>query len=53
MLQGIITAIIFVLALAYIGRMFYNTLFVKKGCGDNCKCGVDFTNINQGKTTLN
>jgi hypothetical protein len=49
MIQGIIIAVVFVLALVYIGRLFYNSLFVKKGCGNNCKCGVDFSNIENGK----
>jgi len=47
MVQGIIIAVVFLLALVYIGRMFYNALFVKKGCGENCKCGVDFTNVDK------
>jgi hypothetical protein len=50
MIQGIIIAVVFALALFYIGKMFYNTLFVKKGCGSNCKCGVDFSNIEQGES---
>lgn len=49
MVQGIIIAVLFALALFYIGRMGYNTLFVKKGCGSNCKCGVDFSNIDPEK----
>jgi hypothetical protein len=49
MIQGIIIAVLFALALLYISRMFYNQLFVKKGCGSNCKCGVDFSNVEQGK----
>jgi hypothetical protein len=49
MIQGIIIALVFAAALFYIGRMFYNTLFIKKGCGENCKCGVDFSNIDAGK----
>jgi hypothetical protein len=51
MIQGVIIAVVFVLALIYIGRMFYNSLFVKKGCGSNCKCGVDFSNVDQSKST--
>jgi len=47
MIQGMIIAVLFALALFYIGRMAYNTLFVKKGCGSNCKCGVDFSDIGQ------
>lgn len=49
MIQGIIIAVIFALAVFYVGKMAYNTLFVKKGCGSNCKCGVDFSNIDQAK----
>lgn len=47
MIQDIIIAILFALAVFYIGRMAYKALFVKKGCGNNCKCGVDFSNIDQ------
>lgn len=50
MIQGIIIAILFALAVFYIGRMAYKTLYVKKGCGNNCKCGVDFSNIDQAKS---
>lgn len=49
MVQNIIIAIVFLLALFYICRMFYRSLFVKKGCGENCKCGVDFSNIGPDK----
>lgn len=45
-IQALIVVILFAAALFYIGRMFYRSLFVKKGCGENCKCGVDFSNIN-------
>ncbi|MBE9662295.1 FeoB-associated Cys-rich membrane protein [Mucilaginibacter myungsuensis] len=50
MVQGIIIAVVFALAVAYIGRMFYKQLFTKKSCGGNCKCEVDFSNIGPGKT---
>ena len=49
MVQVIIIAVVFLAALFYIGRMFYNQLFVKKGCGENCKCGVDFSNVGNAK----
>jgi len=49
MVQSIIIAVVFALALFYVGRMFYNSLFVKKGCGGNCKCSVDFSDIEKGK----
>ena len=51
MIQGIIIAILFALALFYIGRMGYNALFVKKGCGGNCKCSVNFPDLESPKTT--
>ncbi|RCH54630.1 FeoB-associated Cys-rich membrane protein [Mucilaginibacter hurinus] len=44
-LQLIIVSILFIAALYYVSRMIYKSLFVKKGCGGNCKCGVDFSNI--------
>ena len=47
--QIVIIAILFVAALFYIGRMVYKNLFSKKSCGSNCKCGVDFSAIEQIK----
>ncbi|WP_345213054.1 FeoB-associated Cys-rich membrane protein [Mucilaginibacter gynuensis] len=44
-IQAIIVILLFAAALFYIGRMVYRSLFVKKGCGSNCKCGVDFSNV--------
>ncbi|PST84790.1 FeoB-associated Cys-rich membrane protein [Pedobacter yulinensis] len=45
-IQKIIVAIIFALALFYIGRMVFRSLRSKEeGCGGNCKCGVDFSSI--------
>ena len=49
--QAIIVILLFVAAIFYVGRMFYRTLFVKKGCGENCKCGVDFSAIEPHKPT--
>jgi hypothetical protein len=52
MIQTVIIAILFAAAIFYVGRLFYKSLFVKKGCGSNCKCGVDFSQIevkNAGK----
>jgi hypothetical protein len=46
--QGVIVAILFLLAAAYLCRMIYRSLTVKKGCGTNCKCGVDFSQIQPG-----
>jgi FeoB-associated Cys-rich membrane protein len=44
-IQLIIIAILFAAAVFYVGRMVYKSLFAKKGCGTNCKCGVDFSAI--------
>jgi hypothetical protein len=48
-IQLILVLLIFGAALFYIGRMMYRNIFEKKGCGENCKCGVDFSNINTDK----
>jgi hypothetical protein len=48
--QTILVFILFAVALFYIGRMVYKNLRVKKdGCGGNCKCGVDFSDIKTEK----
>ena len=50
-IQEIIVALLFTLALIYIGRIVYKTIQSKNGCASNCKCGVDFSDIklpNQG-----
>jgi hypothetical protein len=49
-IQAIIILIIFAAAVFYICRLMYRNLFAKKSCGDNCKCGVDFSNIDPDKT---
>jgi hypothetical protein len=43
--QVIIIAIVFIAAVFYVGRKLYRSLFEKKGCGTNCKCGVDFSDV--------
>ncbi|RKR80907.1 attachment p12 family protein [Mucilaginibacter gracilis] len=48
--QIIIVLLIFAAALFYVGRMIYNSISAKKSCGSNCKCGVDFSNIEQTKS---
>jgi hypothetical protein len=48
--QFAIVILLFIAALWYVGRVIYNSVFAKKGCGGNCKCGVDFSNIDQLKT---
>ncbi|MES2807117.1 MAG: FeoB-associated Cys-rich membrane protein [Bacteroidota bacterium] len=48
-IQSILVLLIFAAALFYIGRMMYRNIFAKKGCGESCKCGVDFSNIDTGK----
>jgi len=44
-IQAIIIALIFIAAVFYVGRVVYKSLFAKKGCGSNCKCGVDFSGV--------
>jgi len=50
-IQVIIIAILFAAAVFYVGRLVYKNLFTKKGCGTNCKCGVDFSAIDVAKST--
>jgi hypothetical protein len=47
--QTIVIVLLFAAAIFYVGRMVYKSLFVKKGCGSNCKCSVDFSDIEPGK----
>jgi hypothetical protein len=49
-IQVVIIAILFLAAVFYVGRLLYKSLFVKKSCGSNCKCGVDFSAVEPGKT---
>jgi hypothetical protein len=44
-IQIIIVALLFAAAVFYLGRKAYKSLTTKKSCGANCKCGVDFSNI--------
>jgi hypothetical protein len=45
-IQEILLAIIFALAILYLGRMIYRSLKSDKGCASNCgKCSVDFSKI--------
>jgi len=48
-IQLIIVLLLFAAAVLYVGRMVYKSIAVKKGCGSNCKCGVDFSGIEAGK----
>ena len=49
--QDILVTCLFILALAYIGRMIYRMITTKKSCGQNCKCGVDFSDIEINKSS--
>lgn len=49
MIQSVIVILVFAAALFYVGRLVYKTLTAKKSCGSNCKCGVDFSNIDPKK----
>lgn len=45
-IQTILVFLLFAVALVYVGRLVFKSLQVKKdGCGGNCKCGVDFSDI--------
>jgi len=48
-IQVVIILILFAGAVFYVGRMIYKSLSAKKSCGSNCKCGVDFSNIEANK----
>ncbi|WP_073238704.1 FeoB-associated Cys-rich membrane protein [Pedobacter caeni] len=49
-IQTILIAILFIAAIFYIGRMIYRSVSPKTGgCASNCKCGVDFSNIEPNK----
>jgi hypothetical protein len=50
MIQIIIVIALFAAAVFYVARMLYKSMTAKKGCGTNCKCGVDFSNIEPQKT---
>ena len=49
-IQVILVIVLFAAAIFYIVRMMYKSLTAKKSCGGNCKCGVDFSGIEPGKT---
>lgn len=40
---------LFVAAVFYIGRMIFFSFKSKDACAGNCKCGVDFSEIEQKK----
>lgn len=44
-IQEIIVGLLFLAALSYVGRIVYRSFKAKSACGNNCKCGVDFSNI--------
>lgn len=48
-LQIIIVVILFLAAIFYVGRLIFNSINAKKSCGSNCKCGVDFSQIDVNK----
>jgi len=49
-LQIIIVVLLFLAALFYVGRLLFNSITAKKSCGSNCKCGVDFSQIEVNKS---
>jgi hypothetical protein len=48
-IQLIIVALLFAGSVFYVGRLVYKSLTAKKGCGSDCKCGVDFSTIDSPK----
>ncbi|MBE9600385.1 FeoB-associated Cys-rich membrane protein [Pedobacter sp. MC2016-24] len=49
-IQTIILIGLFIAAIWYVGRMIYRAVSPKSGgCASNCKCGVDFSNVNPKK----
>lgn len=49
-IQTILVIILFVAAIFYIGRIIYRSISPKSGgCASNCKCGVDFSDIEPTK----
>ncbi|MBD1387222.1 FeoB-associated Cys-rich membrane protein [Mucilaginibacter rigui] len=48
-IQAVVIIVLFIAAVFYVGRLLYKSLFTKKSCGSNCKCGVDFSGIEAGK----
>jgi hypothetical protein len=49
-IQVVIILLLFVAAIFYVSRMVYKNLTAKKSCGDNCKCGVDFSGVDAPKS---
>jgi hypothetical protein len=47
--QTIIISILFIGALIYLFRMIFKSLNAKSGCASNCKCGVDFSDVDLKK----
>jgi len=49
-IQVVIILLLFAAAVFYVARMLYKNLTAKKGCGSNCKCGVDFSGVDASKS---
>ncbi len=47
--QFVVVILIFLAAVFYVARLIYNSVTTKKGCGSNCKCGVDFSQVDVNK----
>lgn len=45
-LQTILVFLVFSVAVFWIGRLMYRSVFTKKSCASNCgKCAADFSNV--------
>jgi hypothetical protein len=47
--QEIAVVAVFVLAVAYLGRMLYRNFTAKNSCGSSCKCSADFSGVEPKK----
>jgi hypothetical protein len=46
MIQEVLIVLIFIAAVAYLGRMVVRHFYMKEDCSSGCgKCGIDFTKI--------
>jgi hypothetical protein len=47
--QEIAVVTVFIIALAYLGRMLYRNFTAKNSCGSSCKCSADFSGMGPKK----
>ena len=47
--QEIAVVTVFLIAVAYLGRMLYRNFTSKNSCGSSCKCSADFSGVKPKK----